>query len=105
MASVAVFVRTPAEMANILAKNPFSKSEPNRTVVIFLDARPPRNALDEIVGMKNEELQLGEREIYVHYGDGMAESKLKIPAAKAGTARNVNTVRKLVELAAKKQLL
>jgi uncharacterized protein (DUF1697 family) len=30
----------------------------------------------------------------------MGNSKLKIPAAKAGTARNMNTVAKLAELAA-----
>jgi uncharacterized protein (DUF1697 family) len=29
----------------------------------------------------------------------MAQSKLKIPAAKTGTARNMNTVAKLVEMA------
>ena len=43
---------------------------------------------------------MGVREIYVHYGDGMADSKLKIPAAKTGTARNLNTVAKLAEMAA-----
>ena len=40
------------------------------------------------------------REIYVHYGEGMGKSKLRIPAAKAGAARNMNTVAKLAELAA-----
>jgi uncharacterized protein (DUF1697 family) len=40
------------------------------------------------------------REIYVHYGEGIGKSKLRIPAAKAGTARNMNTVAKLAELAA-----
>ena len=30
----------------------------------------------------------------------MADSKLKVPAAKSGTARNLNTVAKLAELAA-----
>jgi uncharacterized protein (DUF1697 family) len=31
----------------------------------------------------------------------MADSKLKIPGAKIGTARNMNTVAKLAEMAAK----
>jgi uncharacterized protein (DUF1697 family) len=35
----------------------------------------------------------------VRYDEGMASSKLVIPAAKAGTARNMNTVAKLAELA------
>jgi uncharacterized protein (DUF1697 family) len=42
---------------------------------------------------------LGTREIYVHYGAGMGRSKLKIPAAKLGTSRNMNTVAKLSEWA------
>ncbi len=41
---------------------------------------------------KDERLALGKREIYVHYGDGMADSRLKIPGAKSGTARNMNTI-------------
>jgi uncharacterized protein (DUF1697 family) len=46
-------------------------------------------------------MRLGEREIFVHYGSGMGRSKLRIPAAKTGTARNMNTVAKLVEIASK----
>jgi len=46
-------------------------------------------------------MRLGKREIYVHYPTGMGRSKLRIPAAKAGTARNMNTVSKLAELASK----
>ena len=46
-------------------------------------------------------MRLGQREIFVHYPTGMGRSKLRIPAAKAGTARNMNTVAKLVELATK----
>ncbi len=46
-------------------------------------------------------MRLGTREIYVHYATGMGTSKLKIPAAKSGTARNMNTVAKLAEMAAK----
>ena len=42
---------------------------------------------------------LGAREIYVHYRSGIGTSKLKIPAAARGTARNMNTVAKLAEWA------
>jgi len=55
--------------------------------------------LDGVSGQGVEEIALGVREIYVHYGDGMAQSKLKIKAAGNGTARNMNTVAKLVEWA------
>jgi uncharacterized protein (DUF1697 family) len=44
---------------------------------------------------------LGDREIFVHYGNGMGRSKLRIPAARLGTARNMNTVAKLAEIASK----
>lgn len=96
---VGLLVRTPVEMAAVLADNPFSDAAPNRTVAIFLDQAPPRDALGAISGVQGEELALGTREIYVHYGSGMADSKLKIPAAKAGTARNINTVSKLIDMA------
>lgn len=96
---VGVLVRTSAEMAEVLAHNPFPHAAPNRTVAIFLEIPPSAGALDAIKGGSNEEIALGKREIYVHYGDGMAETKLRIPAAKAGTARNMNTVAKLVALA------
>jgi len=35
----------------------------------------------------------------VHYGNGIANSKLKIAAARTGTARNMNTVTTLAEWA------
>lgn len=99
-APVGVLVRGAAEMAQILADNPFPKAAPNRTVAIFLDKAPPADALAAIRGRNNEEVRLGRREIYVHYGDGMGTSKLVIPAAKTGTARNINTIATLAEMAA-----
>jgi uncharacterized protein (DUF1697 family) len=93
-------VRTGAEMAAVLANNPFPAAPPNRTVAIFLDAPPPADTLRTLSGQKDEVVWLGTREIYVHYGQGMASSKLKIPAAKTGTARNMNTIARLAEMAA-----
>lgn len=95
---VGVMVRTAEEMASLLAANPFPDKAPNRTVVIFLDEPPPADALDHVVAPAGEEVHLGRREIYIHYGDAMARSKLKVPAAKDGTARNINTVTRLVAM-------
>lgn len=39
-------------------------------------------------------------EIHIHYGDGMADSKLKVPAAKSGTRRNMNTIARLAAMVA-----
>ena len=97
---VGVLVRSAAEMQAVLADNPFPKAPRNRTVAIFLDEAPPAGALKDIEGQHDEEVQLGRREIYVAYGAGMGRSKLKIPAAAKGTARNINTIAKLAELAA-----
>ncbi len=97
---VGVMVRSATEMAAVLAANPFAEAAGNRTVAIFLDASPTATALHDVTGAKGERLALGRREIYVHYGDGMADSRLKIPAAKAGTARNMNTIAKLADMAA-----
>jgi uncharacterized protein (DUF1697 family) len=97
---VDVAVRSASELAAVLKKNPFTDAATNRTVAIFLDEAPPKDALAHATGIRNEEMRLGAREIYVHYGDGMGTSKLKIPAAKHGTARNMNTIAKLAEMAA-----
>jgi uncharacterized protein (DUF1697 family) len=97
---VGIMVRTAAEMDAVLKANPFPKAAPNRTIAIFLDARPPVATLAALKGRKDEEISLGAREIYVHYGEGMGQSKLVIPAAKAGTARNMNTVATLAKMAA-----
>jgi uncharacterized protein (DUF1697 family) len=96
---VGVVVRTAAEIADVLVRNPFPKAAPNRTVAIFLNEPPPHHALNSVSGKKDEKLRLGKKEIYVHYGDGMGTSKLKVPAARDGTARNMNTVAKLAAMA------
>jgi uncharacterized protein (DUF1697 family) len=98
---VGVLVRTAAEMAAVAAANPFADRPGNRVIAIFLDDPPPADALEHARHVNGEAMALGEREIYVRYDEGMADSKLVIPAAKAGTGRNLNTVAKLAELAAK----
>jgi uncharacterized protein (DUF1697 family) len=98
---IGVLVRTAAEITAVLKANPFPAAAPNRTVAIFLQQPPPGNALATVTGQNGEEIRLGVREIYVHYGQNMADSKLKIPIAQLGTARNLNTVAKLSVLANK----
>jgi uncharacterized protein (DUF1697 family) len=97
---VGVIVRTAAEMAQVVALNPFPDRAANQTVAIFLDHAPPPEALKDIGGQANEDVRLGAREIYVHYPDGIGRSKLRIAAASDGTARNMNTVAKLAAMAA-----
>lgn len=98
-ALIPVAVRTAQEIAAVLENNPFPKQPPNKTVAIFLDNKPPKNALAAVKGQADEEIRLGKREVYVYFPNGQGRSKLKIPAAQAGTARNMNTVAALAKLA------
>jgi uncharacterized protein (DUF1697 family) len=98
---VGVVVRSAAEMQAVLKANPFPEAEPKYAYCIFLNEPPPADALAHASGQQDEQMRLGAREIFVHYASGMGRSKLRIPAAKTGTARNMNTVAKLVELASK----
>ncbi|HZV20175.1 MAG TPA: DUF1697 domain-containing protein [Hyphomicrobiales bacterium] len=98
---VGVIVRTAAQMQAVLCRNPFPEAEPKHTYVIFLDEPAPADALLHAKGRDGERMHLSGWEIFVHYPMGMGRSKLKIPAAKWGTARNMNTVTKLAEIASK----
>jgi uncharacterized protein (DUF1697 family) len=98
--SAGVMVRTAGEIAAVLANNPFPQMRGDRTVAIFLDKPPAADALKNVSKQTNEEIRLGLREIYVYYPDGIGGSRLNIRAAKEGTARNMNTVAKLAEMAA-----
>lgn len=96
---VGVLMRTAEEMRAVCDDNPFPDAPGNRCVVLFLDAAPPDDLQATLKHQAGERVVAGRREIYTHYGKGMGRSKLVIPAAKAGTARNMNTVMKLVEMA------
>ena len=98
-AEVSVMVRTAAEMAAVAKANPFPDGPQAKVAAIFLDGAPPIGTAEVAKNVANERMALGTREIYVAYPDGMGQSKLRIPAAKAGTARNMNTVAKLADLA------
>ena len=94
-----VAVRTAQEMAAVLSANPFRSADPKLSYVIFLNDPVLPDALRDVTGRGDEELHFGDREIFVLYPSGMERSKLRIPAAKSGTARNLNTVAKLAEMA------
>lgn len=97
---VGVLVRTAAAMAEVVARNPFPEAPPNRTVAIFLPSPPAPDTLDGVRHQTTEKISLGAREIYVAYGETMGRSRLVIPAAESGTARNMNTVAALARMAA-----
>jgi uncharacterized protein (DUF1697 family) len=97
---VPVMVRTALEMDAVANGNPFGDAPGRRVLVTFLADPPSSNALQAVRGLDGERMALGKREIYVDYcGRLLGRSKLAIPAAAKGTARNMNTVAKLAELA------
>ena len=98
--SVGVIVRTAAEIADTLARNPFVDAPGNHVMALFVDGALPAHPLDGVIGIKNEQVRLGKRELFVLYPDGMANTRLRIPSEKQGTARNMNTVAKLAAMAA-----
>lgn len=101
-AGVGVMIRTADELAETVKANPFAGEPSNRVVAIFLDERPAKDLLASAKNVEDERMALGAREIYVHYPSGQGRSKLKVPAAASGTARNMNTIAKLAELAREK---
>lgn len=95
---VAVMLRTADELSDALQRNPFADREPSRTLVFFLPKALVANDL-AATGQKDEEIAAGGREIFVYYARGVGDSRLRIRAAETGTARNLNTVRKLETMA------
>ena len=98
-AKVGVMVRSAKELAAVAKANPYGNEPGNRVAAVFLDRPAPVGALNQAKNVTDERMALGVREIYVHYPSGQGQSKLRIPAAADGTARNMNTVAKLAELA------
>ena len=97
---VPAYVRSAAEMAQALKSNPFADDKPSWVMAHFINEMPAQAMLDEARHVQGERLALGPRLVYVSYGEGIGKSKLKLPAVKQGTARNMNSVAKIAELLA-----
>jgi uncharacterized protein (DUF1697 family) len=98
---VDVLVRSAAEMAAVLKCNPFPSAEGNKVYVFFLDEPPKKTVYTAIEIPGREKMRLAGREVYVHYPDGMGRSKLKLASLGIATARNINTIAKLVAITTK----
>lgn len=105
----AVVVRTTPEMRGVVAANPFASREdiePGKFLVTFLSGEPAAGAAEKVraIPADPEELRLVGRELYIYFPNGIGRSKLSMAAIEkavgaAGTGRNWNTVRKLLEMA------
>lgn len=105
---VAVLLRAGAELQRVVEANPFpdAASDPKSLHVAFLSALPSesaRNAVDRDA-IAPDRISFGEKELYIWYANGSGRSKVNqhVTDKKLGvavTARNWNTVLKLVDLA------
>ncbi len=106
--SVTVLVRTKAQLARVLASNPYAggKREPAKLHVTFLADRPSRARVRELEAQAFEpdEFHVVGREVYLHCPNGYGKSKLSNAFLEkqlgvAATTRSWKTVTKLGELA------
>jgi uncharacterized protein (DUF1697 family) len=106
-----VMLRSPDELRRVVADNPFpkqAKSEPNRVLVHFLERAPAKGALQKLrdAHVGPEQFELRDHTLYVYFPEGVGKSKLT-PArmdkalGMQGTARNWNTLQKLIAAAEK----
>lgn len=103
-----IILRTPAELRAVVGANPFkaeAESDPSHVLVQFLGGPADKKAHAKLAALAKdgEKFQIGEREVYLYYAHGMARSKLGGPTmdkalGTRGTARNWNTILKLLEL-------
>lgn len=101
-----VVVRSRDQIADVVARDPLGKvaANPKRYQVTFLAEEPDADAVAaaEAVEVAPERLVVHGREVYTWHPDGVQRSKANAAIAKhlgTGTARNWNTVTKLLELA------
>jgi uncharacterized protein (DUF1697 family) len=106
--SIAVVLRTPAELARIAKNNPFLGHEADhlKLHVVFLDGRPAAGAVAKLDPERSppDEFSVRGREIYLHLPNGSGRSKLTLDYFErrlgvTATARNWKTLLKLIELA------
>jgi uncharacterized protein (DUF1697 family) len=105
-----VILRTPDEFRQAVAANPFARRrdiEPAKLLVTFLLAEPGAEAqstLRTLEAKHPEELHLIGRELYIYFPNGAGKSKLPWSSVEklmktTGTARNWNSVTKILEIA------
>jgi len=107
---VPVVVRTGAELERVVRSNPYPDAAGKQLHVVFF-GNAVRSAVMkglDLASFAPEHCTLVGRDLYLFLPDGMGRAKLPVALEKAGrnatppaigTARNWNTVRKLVDLA------
>jgi uncharacterized protein (DUF1697 family) len=104
-----VILRSTSDLRDVIAKNPFAgmkNIEPGKLLVDFLSTEPNPEACTRVRAIKTdpEKLHIEGREMYIYFPNGAGRSKLSWPALEKilktpGTARNWNSVTKLLAMA------
>ena len=105
---LAVITRTHDQLVDAIRRHPYVGTHPgNLVTTCFLDATPASEAVDGLDPQRSpgDVFAVDGREVFLRFGTGQADSKLQLPwfergLGVIGTARNANTVAKLVDLTA-----
>lgn len=103
---VAVMVRAHDEIADVLEANPYPDAVPNRLLITFLSGEPSADEVTRAGDVESgaDEFRVLGSTLYLHCPDGVGRSKLAESIGRRitvpGTARNLTTVRKLLEMTA-----
>jgi uncharacterized protein (DUF1697 family) len=106
-----VVLRSTAELRDVIARNPFAKRrgiEPSKLLVTFLAGDPGEEARVTVRAIKcaPDEVFIDGQEVYIYFPNGAGRPTLSwatIPKMLkvSGTARNWNSVTKMLEMAEK----
>jgi uncharacterized protein (DUF1697 family) len=104
-----ILLRTADELEKVVAANPMpdaAQRGPSHYIVVFLSATPTAAAMQALRDAYSgpEKIELHGSELYIEYGADMGTSKLNNALIErklgvSGTARNWNTVTRLLEMA------
>ena len=99
-----VAVRTPAQLRNLLAENPYPEGNPSQVTVAFLTTAPGADAKQKVAAVAKdyEPFTFSGQQVYVNYTQGIGRSKLaeKFSAiiGVSSTVRNIRTLEKVLAL-------
>ena len=72
---VSVKIRPASELGSVLSRNPFPQANPSRVGVVFLSGKAPSGLLQDMEINGPEAVVPSEREVFIHYPDGMGRTK------------------------------
>ncbi|EBA09610.1 DUF1697 domain-containing protein [Sagittula stellata] len=101
-APVGLVLRSLPQLDALTGGNPFPDAPGNKVICLLTDAPIPAAPDDEATHKTSEDIRPGPGALYIHYPEGQGRSRLRLPAMANGTARNLNTIRKVRTLLAER---